>query len=183
MKFKIALIFCCSLILSSCNPFSESPATKRVTIENNFWMDVPLALRESHELHDEAKLQMQNGLQELYLCVFTDDVVQIDSFFAADERLEDYADGLDGYTRLCRDDMTDAIEKYDITEITEASIGNYDARFFEMEADVDGLPIYYNYHVVEAGGRYYQILSWTLLERKSRHKEKMNNMAKSFHLH
>ena len=182
MKRVISLAVILMLLATSCDLVPASTSTKSVSINGEYSLDVPTFLKKATDLNDEASLQMQNGFREFYVVVLDEPVEDITQALALGLIEEEYSNGITGYSELVSSNLMESLTYSKNTEITDLSINTFDAQVFEIEGEISDIEVYYNYHVVQAQEKYYQIICWTLLGRKEKYKESMNKIAESFQL-
>lgn len=153
---------------------------EEVVIEGRYKMKVPTTMSAVTDLNDEASLQFQNIFKELYLIVIDEDISEF-NISIVDNGIDDvYSQDLDGYCNLLIDVFTEDVVTSNQTEFIDLTINGLSARQIEIDGEVDGIPVYYCYTFIEGEKNFYQILSWTLLEKKEEHTKMLKKMPLSF---
>ena len=67
-----------------------------------------------------------------------------------------------------------------MSAIKDSKINGLDSKMFEIETKIDDLDVYYALNVIQGKDSYYQVYSWTLLERKDKYKDVLNEILISF---
>ena len=158
----------------------ESTDDLQLAQTGDFSLRIPGFLTPTKKLHDEASLQYQNLVREFYMIVIDESRTAFDSMITENE-MKEYTTNLDGYAKLVKDQFADRVEDLDNIEIkTGQTSKGRDLRFFDANATVDGLKIYYHYGFVEDNKKYYQVISWTLQSKKDKYGPVMLDILKSF---
>lgn len=176
MKNLLLYFILPAFVFLSCN----DNATQSVVIDNKYAMEIPSSMNKVQNLNDDASLQYMNGLNELYIIVIDEPKEDINT--AIDEAgLNDvYSKDLKGYARLLQDGLDEVAKVKSKSDLKLVNINSLNAMLTEVEAVIDGLDIYYHFAYIAGKERYYQIMTWTLLDRKEKHREKMEKMIHSF---
>jgi hypothetical protein len=163
-------------LLSSCK---ESDETKNVVGANLFSLDVPVFLEEGKDLHPEATIQYQNLVKEFYVVVIHESKEEVDAALAS---LEDeiYTGDLKGYTQFLLDQVDMNVGIKNQSDIDNKLINSIEANTVTLESTVDGYDIFYTFCFIEGKENYYQVMTWTLSDRKDQYKDKMMKMVQSF---
>jgi hypothetical protein len=173
MKFRLFILLA-SLCCLSCN--LNKPET--VKVGGRYAIDIPASMSETKDLNNDASLQYQNGMQELYIIVQEEPKKTYDDIIAADPEI--YTPGLKGYAELLLNDSKSKIKTNDQPVLIPQKIGNLNAYITEFRGEINGLKIYWKLAYVEGKSRYYQIMAWTLEEKTEDHRETITAMINSF---
>ena len=134
----------------------------------------------SKEINPEAVLIYGNEIKEVYTMVIMESVTGVDESF---ELLGNsaYANGLTGYAEFVKENINESSsEVKSISPLRDALINGLDSKMFEVEAKMDDLDIFYALNVIQGKDTYYQVYTWTLLDRKDKYKDVLNEILVSF---
>jgi len=148
--------------------------------DNRIEITLPYLLTESFTLHEQAVIQYQNLLQELYVIVLEEPKDEVLHFLETDEAVSNFSADFDGYARLLNENMQFRIQFDSISEMTDTKINGLNAKRQTFYGDVKGVNAYYEVALVEGKKHYYQILTWTLQSQKKEHEERMKKILASF---
>lgn len=169
--FALAVLF---FLLQSCNQ------TQVVKIKNHYSMELPGSMETVKDLHPLASLQYKEKLDEFYVIVIDEKKKEMHAALETNGLSEIYSNNVEGYATLLFDDIKTRIKVKSNTPLKKERINGLDARTYEVNALVDGMDIYYNIAYVEGAKTYYQILTWSSISEKSKHKDKMKQIIHSF---
>jgi len=169
-----ALIF---IFFQSCK---NDNAFETIQVNNQYSVGIPLILTKAQTLHDEASLQYQNLLQELYVIVIDDPKNEIHDMINEEEALSNFSPDFDGYAKLITENMELRIQLENVSELKDTVINGHKAKIQTMETQIEGHKAYYMMCLLEGRKNYYQMITWTLKEKQKLHEKKMNNMIFSF---
>ena len=165
------------LFLCSCDQFSNEP--KLIPINNQYTLTVPSYMSKNESLHDEASLQYANLFKEFYVIVIDEPKTEFSSALIDNLLTDSYNDDLDGYTKLLLDNFGLSVEDFSASSIDKAIVNSMNARIATIEGSVDGIDVFYTFGAVEGKNKFYQILTWTLADKKDIFKEKMQGIIRS----
>ena len=174
--YLIPFLFCFTL-LSSCN---MQTTYETVVTGQKYSLELPSYLKVGTELHEEATLQYQNPLKEFYVIVIEDSKTKLDQLLEENGLQEMFSNDLQGYSDLIVAGLEENPEFKKSTTLTDKKVGTLDAKYFDFSLKLEGMDVYYHYTLVEGKDTHYQILQWTLLDRKELHKAEMDKIAASF---
>ena len=167
MKKLFALGFLL-LLLVSCN---SNTATRTVKIKNKYSLELPSFLSEVQSLNPAASLQYQNPLKEFYVIVL-------------DEPKTDFANpdviNLEEYKNMLRANLEENLEHPSFSPIRDTVLNGLKAKLFSLSDKTDGIEIYYQFAYIESKTDFYQILTWTLENRKDKFSKDMDKIIASF---
>ena len=99
----------------------------------------------------------------------------------ADNELEEYYSlDIDGYANLLTDNMESTITFDSIADLKPQKINGLEARTINFTGMMEGVHIYWKFAFIEGRNNYYQIMTWTLPDRKKTYDETMDAMINSF---
>ena len=165
------------LTLISCGTGRKS---EDVVVEGKFTMKIPLNMGVATDLNDDASLQYQNLFNELYIIVIDESVSGFDSLVVDNDLEEDYGVDLEGYFNLVIDGCTMNLENPLVSDAIDININGLSSKQIGIEGEIEGIEIYYCYTVIKGKSTYYQIVTWTLLEKKARNEKLLKKIALSF---
>lgn len=167
MKKAIALILI-TFSMISCDSKQEY---QTVTIEHKYSIELPSFLSEVNNLNPEASLQYQNPLREFYVLVLDEAKADFPNLAAID---------LDGYNNLLRNNLESSIGNPVFSPTRDTLINGLKAKMFSLSGTTQGLDIHYEFAYLESDKNFYQILTWTLLNRKDKFLPDMKKIIASF---
>jgi hypothetical protein len=136
-------------------------------------------LSEGKDLNDDASLQYQNLFKEFYVVIIDESKESFKLAIEINELEDIYESNFEGYTELLVGNLEAAVTFKNKTE-TETKINGLPAKILEFEGNVDGIDIYYQVAYIDGITNYYQIMTWTLANKKETYKETMDEMFQSF---
>src|SRR5688572_23783765 len=101
MNTKLLLFISLAWMAISC----EEEGTQTVKIDGRYVMEIPGSMEKTSELNNEASMQYQNMLQELYVIVIDEPKLQLDIALEQNSLYDQYTSDLDGYARLITENM------------------------------------------------------------------------------
>jgi hypothetical protein len=161
-----------TLLFFSCAKENELKTIKK----KDFSLEIPASLSEAKDLNDDADLQYDNLFDELYVIVIEEDKKDLKTQLGSDF---EYPDTIEGYCELLKMNM-EVLDKLDFSKMPTRQINGMKAKTFAVETKVDNIDIYYEFGYFESKNKYYQVMTWTLLDKKTEHSSKMQKMINSF---
>ena len=183
MKKNIFIVVIIALILSSC----DSNKTKVVKTRGLYNLEIPEFLSETYNLNTDASLQYQNELREFYV-VGIHESKKLFHQSVIDNGLEDfYTSDLDGYTKLLLDNLESSLDLDSIPSIKPKKINGLNASTIDFSCKIrditvspDEIDIYWKFTYIEGKNNYYQIIVWTLADRREEYQSTIDAIADSF---
>jgi len=176
-SFYLLVLLSSIAFLSACN---TKTTYETVKTEQKYSLDLPSYLEKGTGLHDNATLQYQNLLKEFYVVVIEDDKENLYKVIDENGLEEMYPKNFTGYSNLLVEGFKENPDVKIDANFTEWKVGTLPAKNFDMTGKLEGISIYYHYTLVEGKNTYYQVMQWTLADRKEQYKEEMDKIAKSF---
>ncbi len=137
-------------------------------VAGRFKMSVVGYVSETDELHPKGIFQYQNEFRTVYLLVL--DTPRIDLSLAE-------------YGKFASEKIATVLTDSLITPIDSiTSINGAPALEYELEGNITNERVWYRLAVVEGKQHYYQILGWTILQRKDKYGQDIADMIRSFKL-
>ena len=167
------------LLLASCDAMVKKV---EVVTDNKFKLQLPDYLADvKGDLNDEAQLQYMNGLREVYFVALYEPKSEFDNYIEIGVFEGDESDSqLDIYADLLNEMTEESSENYKLKQRIDTVINGNSAIVCHQTKKVDGIDTYFVTAFVQGVSDYYQIYSWTLLERKDRYKSQLEEMIFSF---
>jgi hypothetical protein len=172
--------------VSACLPTGREEKEKKSTewktiTSDNFTLRVPAHLKEATELHEDAVVQLQNPIKEFYTIVIEESQEEFHNALITGGLQDDFHTNLEGYSTLVGEKFSDNIdEMISKSEYKPLIVNGDSATYFEAEAKVSGMKIYYHYGFVRGDSSYYQVMSWTLASKKEKLHADMVEILSSF---
>ncbi len=151
-----------------------------INTDQKYSLELPSYLQKGTDLHDDASLQYQNLLKEFYIVVIEDNKEDLNNLIDENEIADLYSKDFTGYSDLLVEGFKENPDVGFDGKFTEWKIGTLDAKYFKLSAQVEGLDVFYHYTLIEGKNTYYQVMQWTLADRKDAYKDEMEKIAKSF---
>jgi hypothetical protein len=151
-----------------------------VRVQKQFSVEIPTMLLEAQTLHEEASLQYQNLLQELYVIVLNESKADINQMIHEEEALSNFTPDFEGYVKLVTENMELRVRLENVSELEDLKINGLNAKIQTFETDIEGHTAYYRVGFIEGKKDYYQVMTWTLKSKQDAHEEKMIHMVQSF---
>ena len=161
------------IIFVSCGKNNEVSTIKK----NNYSVEIPTDLSETKDLNDVASLQYSNLFQEFYVIVIDEPKKDLVSVF---KPFSNQSNNLDGYSELLKINMATVLSKTDFSKIPAKQINGMRAKVFSVETKIENLDAYYKFGFFESKTTYYQVMIWTLLDKKKEHEPEMLKIIESF---
>jgi len=183
MQRSFAFFLSFLVVLGSCTSSSEKKETAEWKIVNsrNFSVKLPSYLKKATELHDDAVVQYQNVIKEFYFIVIQESAADFSSTIESSALEDEYSADIDGYARLVGDRFIENVDKvYKKSELRPVTVAGKEGRYFEANAKVGDVDVHYHYSFIKGDTTYYQLLSWTLMNKESKYHDTMLSILQSF---
>lgn len=155
-------------VLISCNSKTEY---QTVTIKNKYSLELPDFLSEVTNLNAGASLQYQNPLREFYVIVLDEPK----SKFPNQESVN-----LEAFKTILRNELQTNLNNPKFSSDRDTVINGLKAKLFSLSDNSNNIDIYYQFAYIESKNHFYQILTWTLENRKDQFSLDMNKIIASF---
>lgn len=171
---RITLLLSLFTLLLSC-----ASDQKQVVSTSLYSLELPSFLNKANGINEDASLEYQNLFKEFYTIVIDETKKEFNDAIDSYDFGEEYQKNLTGYSKIVFDSFEMGLE---IIENKDGSVkvGEMNAIRKTMDAKIDGLDVFYHVSIIEGKDHYYQILSWTLLNKKEEYKSMMVDIEKSF---
>lgn len=176
MKLFFSILAIC-LLSSSClrTPWRQSQI---VTKDDLYSLEIPSFLVETKSLNADASLQYNNPVTEYYIIVIDENKAATDS---ALNSLEDFSPAsLKTYSELLFENYCENSNILAKTAFTDTVANNLKMRRTAIRSTVEGNEVYMLYAFIEGKEHYYQVMTWTLAERKEKFSGQMERSIYSF---
>ncbi|VXA92612.1 conserved hypothetical protein [Flavobacterium sp. 9AF] len=173
-KILLSILFC---ILISC----ESSDKLETIYVNDYKIDLPTYLSKSSQLNEDASLQFQNLFKELYIIVIDETKEEFNKALMENGIENMFSKDFDGYVKLLSTNLQNNVEMKHKKE-KDTLINGMRTKLIMFDGKSEGYDIYYQVAYVEGNEKYYQLMTWTLLDKKDEHENIMNKMVSSFNL-
>lgn len=194
MKIRYVLIFALvSILFLSCLDGSKRNDTNTISNKkdaisdvemqtvtaSNYSISIPSFMKKTNDLNDDASLQYENMIKEVYVVIIDEFQNEIHNEIEEYGLLPDYEKNFQGYTKLKLDQFD---ESYQISNklIVKDTINLLPAVIYEVTVSVENTNVYMNYALVKGKTKYYQIMTWTLADRKYKYKNILKDIVYSF---
>ncbi len=162
--------------LTSCQP-SE---TETINVEDKYSITIPAFLSKSSILNSDASLQYQHIFKEFYVIVIDETKEEFLQAINENELTEPYSSDLNGYTKLLMDSFENSINTYQKAEFNDTIINGVNAKLTSITGKSEGVDAYFMLAFLEGDKRFYQIMTWTLSNRKYTYNDMMKKLIYSF---
>lgn len=164
-------------VLFACDKAAE---TQTVKIGGRYQMDLPAHMTKATGLNDAASLQYQNKLKEFYAIVIDEPKAVLEkSIF--DNSLEGViSNDLNGYAKLITEGMKNNATLDSVPSLKFTKINGLEARTIDITGKIQNVHIYWKVAYVEGKSHYYQIMVWTLADKKQQFEADMDAAINSF---
>ncbi|OIQ16016.1 MAG: hypothetical protein BM557_10700 [Flavobacterium sp. MedPE-SWcel] len=176
MKKNIFIIAIIALILSSC----DSNKTKILKIRGLYSLEIPEFLSETNDLNDYASLQYKNQLREFYVVVIHEPKNEFQETLVNNGLEEHYTSDLNDYTELAWVGLETSLSFDSKPKIKSLEINNLDAQVMDITGTTEGVSIYWKFACIEGRNNYYQVVVWTLVDRREKYQPAIDAIIDSF---
>lgn len=165
---KIHVLGLLIVFFISCNSTTEY---QNVKVKNKYSLDLPDYMGESLDLNSDASLQYQNTFRELYTIVLDEPK----SDFPNSEEVN-----LQEFYNIVRGNLEETLKNPTFSATRDTTINGLNAKLFSLSDNTEGVDIYYQFAYLESDKHFYQILVWTLENRKDKFTQDMDRIIASF---
>lgn len=175
---KISFFLIAIAFLASCQPTKK---TEKVEIDNRYSVELPTFLTKTTGLNEDASLQYENQAKELYMIVIDESISEFqDAVNENAEYLDYYSNDFTGYCDFVFDLFTESLNTFDASDWKKLDINGLEAMQKGVKGNIQDLDVFYHYTVIKGTTNYYQVLLWTLHDKKSEHQPLMDEIVNSF---
>lgn len=164
--FSVVLIACAV----SCN---NETTFREVTVNNRYSISVPDYMQPCADLHKDASFQYQNTDRDIYAIVIDGRKKTMNNYDL------DYDIGL-YFKNIATEPFLETIRDGKLSAPRPKQISGNKALIGEITGKIDQTPVYYKLGVVETPSSFYQIITWTRGDNKTRYENDMSKVIDSF---
>lgn len=176
-KLPLLALMGAMLIFTSC----RTGETEEVVVNGLYKIDIPSYMDKGLQLNEDASLQYQNLLLEVYTVVI--DEPKQDYYDALDGGwYDEYSRDLKGYTDIARENLMSQND-VDVTfssEMKSITVNGMPAFMMDYTAEFEGMEIFYLSTIIEGEDHFYQVMSWTANRNKEDYRLDFEKMVNSF---
>ncbi len=178
-------------VLSSCIDFNKiknkieennTTETAAITIRDEYRMDIPVYMKETTGLNDDASLQFKNIFKETYVVVIDEDKETFIQTFMDMGEYDTTLSVVENYQAIQLGYLSENLEITSQVNLEIKEINQRNARMTEIDGKLDDISISYLMTYVEGDQNVYMIMAWTLADRKIKYQNAFMAMSKSFTL-
>ena len=141
---------------------------------------MPKFLTEAKDLNEDASLQYQNVWKEFYVIVIDESKAEFNSVLEENNLTDQYQKNFNGYSKLILESFDEkTIKNIQKSKVIDTLINNMPAKHLTIKGTVDGFNVFYSLAYLEGKDKYYQILTWTDINKESEYKEQMKQIIYS----
>jgi hypothetical protein len=177
MKKSLILIVPAVVLFFGCGQFNKS---ETVNVEGLYSMTMAKDLSPRDDLNEEASLQYGNILKELYIICIHESHEEFENALLVTGLDSLYTIDLEGYAELLLDGMLDQIEAHEEPVLRDISVNGLSGKKTAFDANSGGVDAHFQIAYIRGKENYYQIWTWTLMDRKEKHATEMDEMIRSF---
>lgn len=170
---KIVLLFWFSSFISCQN----QDVFKTVSIKNQYSLDVPDNLTQVNTLNEDASLQFQNLFSEFYIIIIDEPKSGINDYLKS---ISGFGPNILGYSELITSNLEKAVANSQFSPKINKQINGLKAQTTSLSGRIDNFDVFYKLAFVEGKNHYYQIFTWTTLDKKKEYSAKMDKIIASF---
>lgn len=172
-----AILMVLTVLLGSC---LGRDGDEIIQVKDQYQIWVPKSLFKADDLNEDASLQYMNALDELYVIVIDESMEELNEAFTGLYDSVESFEGFEFYVNLVSSSFFDALELDPYPQLEKTTINDLPAMVTGMDATADGIAVTYECAFVKGRDHYYQIIAWTLTDRKEKMQQKMDKMIASF---
>ena len=173
---KILLLVLFTFIIAACGIDEKQVVNKK----HLYTIELPGYMSEVTDLSEDASLQYQSIVNDIYVMVFDEPKENLGNAIYDNGLEDDYTDDLDGYAKLLTTGIADNVEFISVPSFTDKQINGLNAKIVDFSGTAEGVKAYWMVAFIEGRNNYYQISTWTSLDRKDKLHKDMEAMIESF---
>lgn len=175
MKTKVLYLLLVVGLLTSCKDEMQT-----INSNSGYTMEIPLSFTKVNDLNDEASVQYQNTIKEIYVIVIDEPKTELLKALQKNSLETAYSNDLNGYSALIVDGMDSSIAVEKLPEFTDETINGLKARLLSFEGLSSGNRVYWKLAFIEGESNYHQIMVWTKAEKQKKYEKEMSAIINSF---
>ncbi|MFW6272979.1 MAG: hypothetical protein ACOC2U_04275 [bacterium] len=176
MKNIILLVFSTFFLISCVSKDSE----KTVTIASKYSLTIPSFLTKVNNLNEEASLEYQHALKEFYVIALDDSKEAYRKTLVNKNLTNRYDNDFSGYVELLMFGMEHSLNIYQKSELKDTLINELPAKTIQISGRMDGIDAYCYLAFINGEKNYYNIMTWTIADKKYKYASKMIKLIHSF---
>lgn len=169
----IILVIVTALLSCSLEP-------NEITKKDQYAVSVPIYMFESNDLNDDASLQYQNAVLELYMIVIDESREEYKKILVENNLYNKKKSEFKNMRDLVINTFIQGMDDPLIVTESSSKINGLQAHVYDLTGSFDGIPIYYVYGIIMSDKHFYQVIAWTLKSREALFDDTLHNMVKSF---
>lgn len=173
---KITILLLTILSIYSCQSSEER---KIVEIDNKYSVSIPSFLTKVIDLNEDASLQYQHAWKEFYVIIIDESKSELQKTLTENNLTDTYSNDVTGYSELLLNGFEEELSVSKKSKVLDTLVNNMPARLLTITGKVEGIDVFYSLAYIQGKERYYQIMSWTLLNKEYEYKDKMNQIIYS----
>lgn len=174
---KYLLLFTIIIAFISCN--QDKTEFKSVEKEE-INIGIPKWMTQMDSLHPQAYIQYGHEDKGLYMIVLKQNKTEFLEIFATEDVTEYYEKDITGYYKMITELMQERSEVENISTPDTLKINDKRALITSFNKDFEGNKMYYKLAFIQSNNYFYQIMFWTLNDRKSAFEKDIEQSVKSF---
>lgn len=172
---RLSLLLFIAVLALSCGQEIQT-----VNIEHRYSLDMPKTFKPAKGLNEDASLQYQDPVRELYVIVIDEPKDVLATSLEANSLYDAYSNDLKGYSQLIIDGMDSSVSVKEMPPFEDTVINGMKAKLVSFEGVSSGYRIYWKLAFIEGKNRFYQVMVWTETARRKKHEAKMTGIINSF---
>jgi hypothetical protein len=168
MKKILAILLIVSVV-AGCN--LKKTNFKEVKGKTNFTMQMPEYLTEVTDLNADASLQYSNTKEEVYLIVIDDSKEEL--------KKADVTYTLQQYFDFAAKNLEGSVSNYKLATPVSKTINGNKALVGEITGKFQQYDVYYKIGAIESPKNFYQVVTWTMGDKKDKYAADMDTMIES----
>lgn len=180
---NIGFLLLITIVLFGCQSDPNKSTVETVKAKGRFEIDLPKFLSKTQHIHNDATLQYTDSEQEFFCIVIEE---PNEEFIALVSLEQDSTLGITpdfrGYTYILKENVKRNIQNLEILSESEDDLNGSNAQFMTLRGEAQGVPIFYKLAYVEGPKHYYQIATWSSIDKQEVYEETMENIIESFRL-
>ncbi len=143
-------------------------------VAGRFEIEAPGYLQPTHDLHDEAPLQLQNKVREVYLLGRYD---KKSTIFSKDDEID-----LEAYYDITVDNLIYPLTQEDYSDPVATTLHGMPSLSGTVTGMLNDVPVAYSLVVIESDQNFYQLLGWSRKEDADTYSPDFDRLMQSFKL-
>lgn len=165
------------MILFSCS--SSEP--REVIVNNKFKMQIPTFMHSQKSLNEEASMMYANGVRELYVMALEYTPDQLQQIIINSNLENEINIDLEGFSKLIGFEEGEYfLTPKDLGKLEDITINGLKTKRFENTRKINKVNVYYKVALLKGKNTYYQVIAWTLADRRNKNEKIIGDMINSF---